>query len=206
MPELLPAICTVQLGGFVQVRVAALQACQIDDHVVTHVLPHAEQDDRDHSGVLTGSPAGQVFHRHAKELVQDHVDGAHGGVEDHVPHRCHRHQRSNVREERHGAEEVAQLHVLVQQHSHGQRAGQRQRHRANDVDDGIFQRRLKNFIGGKEFYKVLQTDKLDGVAAVPCAESQRNGKHHGHQRKHAEANEVWRNEGIRDQRIAGRFF
>ena len=54
--------------------------------------------------------------------------------------------------------------------------------------------------------KVFQTDKLDGVAAVPCAESQRNGKHHGHQRKHAEANEVWRNEGIRDQRIAGRFF
>ena len=35
---------------------------------------------------------------------------------------------------------------------------------------------------------------------------QRNGKHHGHQRKHAEANEVWRNEGIRDQGIAGRFF
>ena len=27
-----------------------------------------------------------------------------------------------------------------------------------------------------------------------------------HQRKHAEAKEVWRNEGIRDQRIAGRFF
>ena len=29
---------------------------------------------------------------------------------------------------------------------------------------------------------------------------------YGHQRKHAEANEVWRNEGIRDQGIAGRFF
>ena len=126
VPELLPAICAVQLGGFVQVRVAALQACQIDDHVVAHVLPYTEQDDRDHSGVLTGSPAGQVFHRHAKELVQDHVDGAHGGVEDHVPHRCHRHQRGNIGEERHRAEEVAQLHVLVQQHRHSQRAGQRQ--------------------------------------------------------------------------------
>ena len=206
VPELLPAVCTVQLGGFVQVRVAALQAGQIDDHVVAHVLPHAEQDDRDHGGVLTGSPAGQVFHRHAKELVQNHVDGAHGGVEDHVPHRCHRHQRGNIGEERHGAEEVAQLHVLVQQHSHGQRAGQRQRHRANDVDDGVFQSRLKNFIGGEELYKVFQADKLDGVAAVPCAEGQRNGKHHRHQRKHAEADEVWRNEGIRDQRIAGRFF
>ena len=120
MPELLPAVCTVQLSGFVQIRVAALQAGQIDDHVVAHVLPHAEQDDRQHGGILAGSPAGQVFHCHAEELVQEHVDGAHGGVEDHVPHRCHRNQRGNVGEERHGAEEVAQLHILVQQHGHRQ--------------------------------------------------------------------------------------
>src|SRR5699024_7783444 len=39
VPELLPAVGAVQLGGLVQVRVAALQAGQVDDHVVAHVLP-----------------------------------------------------------------------------------------------------------------------------------------------------------------------
>ncbi len=59
VPELLPAVCTVQLGGFVQVRVGALQTGQVDDHVIAHVLPDAEQDDREHSGVLTGSQRGR---------------------------------------------------------------------------------------------------------------------------------------------------
>ena len=164
MPELLPAVGAVQLSGLVQVGVAPLQAGQVDDHVIAHVLPHAEQDDGQHGGLFAGGPAGQVLNAQRR---QDRVDRAHGGVENHVPHGGHRDQRRHVGEERHRTEEVAQTDVLVQQHGHGQAAHQRQGHRTDDVDDGVDQRRLEDAVGGEQFDEILQRHKLDVVAAVP---------------------------------------
>ena len=201
IPEDLPLAGTVQLGSLLQLGVGALQTGQVDDHVIAHVLPDAEQDDREHSGVLTGSPLGQVLHAKGCE---DLVDRAHGGAEDHVPDRSNGDQRSNVGEERNGTEEVAELDLLVQQHGQTKAAHQRQRHRADGVNQRIDKSSLESFVA-QQGNKVADAGELNGMDTVPVAERKPDSENHGHQRKDAEADEVRCNEAVGNQTVAERF-
>ena len=201
IPEDLPLAGTVQLGSLLQFGVGALQTGQVDDHVIAHVLPDAEQDDREHSGVLTGGPLGQVLHAKGCE---DLVDRAHGGAEDHVPDRSNGDQRSNVGEERNGTEEVAELDLLVQQHGQTKAARQRQRHRADGVDQRIDKSSLESFVA-QQGNKVADAGELNGMDTIPVAERKPDSEDHGHQRKDAEADEVRCNEAVGYQTVAERF-
>ena len=200
--EALPEDTTVELFKDINVAVVALQTGKVDDHVVAHVLPYAEEDDRQHSGVLAGGPLGQVLHAEARK---DLVDRAHRGAEDHVPDGRDRDQRGNIREERDRAEEVAALDLLVQQHGQTKAADQRQRHGADGVDQRIDERRLEGLIT-EQRDKVADAGELYRMNTIPVAEGKRDGEDHGHQRKDAEADEVRCDEAVGDQAVPRGFF
>ena len=200
MAELVPGVGAVDAGRLVKLGIHALQAGKVDHHVIAHVLPDGEQDDRDHCPILVGRPAGEVCRIEA-ERYQQHVERAHGWIEDHVPDHSDRHERGNIGKEHDGAEEIAAEDLLVEQHRQKQRADQRQRNGQRRVDKGVPECRLEHVVG-EQTPEVPEPDEGHLVRAVPVHEGQCECEQDRPERENCETNEVRGDEAVGDEIVA----
>ena len=133
VPDLLPAVCAVQSGGFVQRGIHIGDGRQEDDHVIAHVLPYIGHNDND------GEPgiASQEHDRINAELGKQSVD--HAVVLEQAPeHAAHDGPGEEVGQEKHGLRDPHELGVdhFVEQ----QRQDQGHQQAQDDLADGNGQR------------------------------------------------------------------
>ena len=210
MDELLPPSGAVHRGSFQQLTRHALESRQVDDHVVAHVPPDADEDDGPDRHGAVGGPGFVVIDAQGHEhLVDRSVLHQHEGPAD-----AYGDHGGDVREEKDGPENHGAAD-FVQQDRQGQGADDGQRNGYNGVKhrvlqgdsqvhpvEEIFDALFRHLGGVENIGVVIESDEPDpgDIPAVPFKEGEGDGKKDGHQGKDGETQEVGRQEGIGDQR------